>query len=193
MKTTTLLAAASVAGVVAAQSLSDYFPKCSVDCLEEATKQATSCSTTDAVCFCVQSNYEAIYNSGLACVLKDCGNDVAVDKVLPAAIQFCSAASSSASAAATATAAGESTSTTAATTPKTTHATQTTETAETTAPQTTSSALPTTTGAVSSNTAASGRPASTTRATTSLSTAAAGAAKPLVTAAMIIAGAVAMI
>ncbi|EHK44906.1 hypothetical protein TRIATDRAFT_171091, partial [Trichoderma atroviride IMI 206040] len=91
----TLLAAASVAGVVAAQSLSDYFPKCSVDCLEEATKQATSCSTTDAVCFCVQSNYEAIYNSGLACVLKDCGNDVAVDKVLPAAIQFCSAASSS--------------------------------------------------------------------------------------------------
>lgn len=81
MKTTTLLVAASVAGVVAAQSLSDYFPKCSIDCLEEATKEATNCSTTDAVCFCVQKNYEAIYNSGLACVLKDCGNDVAVGKI----------------------------------------------------------------------------------------------------------------
>ncbi|KAM0454162.1 hypothetical protein ACHAPV_008629 [Trichoderma viride] len=193
MKTTTLLAAASVAGVVAAQSLSDYFPKCSIDCLEEATEQATKCSVTDAVCFCVQSNYEAIYNSGLACVLKDCGKDVAVDKVLPAAIQFCSAASSSASAAATATATDESTSASAAPTPKTTQATQTAETTETTTAKTTPTALPTVTGAVSSNTAASGRPASTTRASTSLSTGAAAAAKPLVTAAMIVAGAIAMI
>jgi hypothetical protein len=81
MKTAALFVAASMAGAVAAQSLTDYFPKCSIDCLEDATKEATSCSVTDAVCFCVQSNYEAIYNSGLACVLKDCGNDVAVGKV----------------------------------------------------------------------------------------------------------------
>lgn len=81
MKTNTLLFAASMAVTVAAQSLSDYFPQCSIDCLEDATKKATSCSTTDAVCFCVQSNYEAIYNQGLTCVLKDCGNDVAVGKI----------------------------------------------------------------------------------------------------------------
>ncbi|GFP56035.1 hypothetical protein TASIC1_0006020500 [Trichoderma asperellum] len=188
MKTNTLLFAASMAVTVAAQSLSDYFPQCSVDCLEDATKKATNCSVTDAVCFCVQSNYEAIYNQGLTCVLKDCGKDVAVDKVLPAAIQFCSAASSSASAAATA----NSASTTAATTPKTTQATQTTEATEATS-SAQSSAKPTTKAAVTSNTVASGRPASTTG-TTSLSTAAAAAAKPLVTAAMLVAGAaVAMI
>lgn len=81
MKTTTFLVVASMAGAAAAQSLTDYFPKCSIDCLEDATEKATDCSTTDAVCFCVQSNYEAIYNSGLPCVLKDCGNDVAVGKI----------------------------------------------------------------------------------------------------------------
>jgi hypothetical protein len=81
MKTTALLLTVSMAGAVVAQSLSDFFPDCSLDCLEEATKKATDCSTTDAVCFCVQSNYEAIYNQGLPCVLKACGPDVSVGKV----------------------------------------------------------------------------------------------------------------
>ncbi|KAH6989125.1 hypothetical protein BKA56DRAFT_668309 [Ilyonectria sp. MPI-CAGE-AT-0026] len=76
----------------------DYFPECSIDCLNDGTEKATDCSATDAVCWCVQSNYEAIYNQALACVLKECGADKATESVLPAAIEFCSAASSSTSA-----------------------------------------------------------------------------------------------
>lgn len=55
----------------------DYFPECSIDCLNDGTEKATDCSATDAVCWCVQSNYEAIYNQALACVLKECGADKA--------------------------------------------------------------------------------------------------------------------
>lgn len=74
-----LLASAFTAGVVA-QNRQDYFPKCALDCLDKATKQATDCSLDDAVCMCVQKNYEAIYNAGVNCVLSDCGPDDAVGK-----------------------------------------------------------------------------------------------------------------
>ncbi|EHK27044.1 uncharacterized protein TRIVIDRAFT_140013 [Trichoderma virens Gv29-8] len=80
MKTASILIAASMAGAVAAQKLSDYFPECSISCLEQGTTSATDCSLNDAVCFCVQSNYEAIYNAELSCVLKACGADVSVGK-----------------------------------------------------------------------------------------------------------------
>ncbi|PKK46537.1 hypothetical protein CI102_8258 [Trichoderma harzianum] len=80
MKTTSFLLAASMAGAVVAQKLSDYFPECSLNCLEHGTTSATDCTLGDAVCFCVQSNYEAIYNAELSCVLKDCGADVSVGK-----------------------------------------------------------------------------------------------------------------
>lgn len=80
MKTTSFLLAASMAGAVVAQKLSDYFPECSLNCLEQGTTSATDCTLGDAVCFCVQSNYEAIYNAELSCVLKDCGASVSVGK-----------------------------------------------------------------------------------------------------------------
>ncbi|UKZ83211.1 hypothetical protein TrVFT333_011016 [Trichoderma virens FT-333] len=200
MKAASILIAASMAGAVAAQKLSDYFPECSISCLEQGTTSATDCSLNDAVCFCVQSNYEAIYNAELSCVLKACGADVSVDKVLPAAIQFCSAATESASA--TATGNADSTSATSAPATTTTSAASSKAT-ETSAPQTTSSAqsssaahsssAPQTTAA-SSTPVGSGRPVTTASTTTSFSTAAAaGAAGPMVTAVMLVAGAVAML
>ncbi|KAL7936449.1 hypothetical protein V8C35DRAFT_295516 [Trichoderma chlorosporum] len=194
MKTASFFLAASMAGAVAAQKLSDYFPQCSLNCLEQGTTSATDCSLGDAVCFCVQSNYEAIYNAELSCVLKDCGADVSVDKVLPAAIQFCSAATASASA----TAAGnaDSTSPTAAATTKTTSQQVSSGATQTAGTQTTPSAQSTSapqTTAASSTRAASGRPLTTASVTTSFSTAAAAAAGPMVTAAMLVAGAIAML
>ncbi|KAI9172621.1 hypothetical protein HJFPF1_02128 [Paramyrothecium foliicola] len=101
MKTTSIVLAATAAlsGFASAQDKADYLPECSLDCLNTATEQATDCSLDDAVCWCVQENYENIYDAGVACVLQACGPDRAVTEVLPAAAVFCSAASASASAA----------------------------------------------------------------------------------------------
>ncbi|VUC35490.1 unnamed protein product [Clonostachys rosea] len=100
MKASILIVAAL--SLVSGQKKEDYFPECSLDCLNDGTKKATDCSLTDAVCWCVQSNYEAIYDAAVSCVMAACGAGVSVEKVLPAAIDFCSAASSLASATATA-------------------------------------------------------------------------------------------
>jgi hypothetical protein len=83
MKTSSIVFAATVAlsGFASAQKKSDYFPECSLDCLNDATKKATDCDLEDAVCWCVQANYEAIYTAGYACVIKACGNDVAIRKL----------------------------------------------------------------------------------------------------------------
>jgi cobalamin biosynthesis Mg chelatase CobN len=112
MKTSSVIlatAAAVLSGLGAAQKQADFLPECSLDCLDDATKKATDCALDDAVCWCVQENYENIYNAGVACVLQSCGPDRAVGEVLPAAAAFCSAASASASAsAATKTSSGES-------------------------------------------------------------------------------------
>jgi hypothetical protein len=73
-----LLAAAAL---VSAQneSISDYLPACSIDCLTTAIADATTCTgTSDLECFCIADNYRAIYDSAVACVLQACGNDVSV-------------------------------------------------------------------------------------------------------------------
>ncbi|KIE03077.1 CFEM domain-containing protein, partial [Metarhizium majus ARSEF 297] len=98
MKSTLLLLACAFTGSVVAQNRKDYFPECSLKCLDQATKQATDCSMDDAVCMCVQKNYEAIYNAGVNCVLQACGPDEAVGKVLPAGAKFCAAATAQAKA-----------------------------------------------------------------------------------------------
>ncbi|KAK9439155.1 CFEM domain-containing protein [Metarhizium brunneum] len=98
MKSILLLLACAFTGSVVAQNRKDYFPECSLKCLDQATKQATDCSMDDAVCMCVQKNYEAIYNAGVNCVLQACGPDEAVGKVLPAGAKFCAAATAQAKA-----------------------------------------------------------------------------------------------
>lgn len=82
MKSTSVLFVAFVASTTA-QLVKDYFPECSVDCVLEATEDATDCDTDDAWCQCIQKNYEAIYDSGLNCVMSDCGADKAVGKWHP--------------------------------------------------------------------------------------------------------------
>lgn len=78
MKSSILILATLAASFTAAEiKKEDYFPECSIDCVNDGTEKATDCSATDAVCWCVQSNYEAIYNQALACVLKECGADKA--------------------------------------------------------------------------------------------------------------------
>ncbi|KAL1862783.1 hypothetical protein VTK73DRAFT_6642 [Phialemonium thermophilum] len=83
------------AGLAAAQSLTDFFPQCSIKCLEDGVKDATDCSIDDGVCMCIFDNYAAAVDDATQCVLSTCGNEVAVNTVLPAAAAFCSAVSSS--------------------------------------------------------------------------------------------------
>lgn len=78
MKPSTLLLTG--ASLAAAQKLSDFFPKCGVDCLAESVAAASDCSVDDAWCICVQKTYEEITTHGTACVLKSCGADVAIGK-----------------------------------------------------------------------------------------------------------------
>ncbi|KAK0702498.1 hypothetical protein B0T21DRAFT_257646, partial [Apiosordaria backusii] len=94
MKYFTALLAAAVAGVVAheghAHTLSDYVPECSLKCLSDARKSATTCKDdTELECFCILENYRAIYDASVACVMVACGQDVAVAEVLPSVISMC--------------------------------------------------------------------------------------------------------
>lgn len=80
MKVATIAVVASSICSVAAQNRADFLPECSLKCLDDATKKVTNCALDDAVCWCVQSNYEDIYNNGVACVLDACGSDKAISK-----------------------------------------------------------------------------------------------------------------
>lgn len=80
MKVATIAVVASSIWSVAAQNRADFLPECSLKCLDDATQKVTSCALDDAVCWCVQKNYEDIYNQGVACVLDACGSDKAISK-----------------------------------------------------------------------------------------------------------------
>ncbi|KAJ4165458.1 hypothetical protein LMH87_007090 [Akanthomyces muscarius] len=99
MKVATIALVASSTWSVAAQNRADFLPECSLKCLDDATQKVTNCALDDAVCWCVQKNYEDIYNQGVACVLDACGSDKAIKQVLPGAAKFCAAATASAKAA----------------------------------------------------------------------------------------------
>ncbi|KAK3298095.1 uncharacterized protein B0H64DRAFT_137631 [Chaetomium fimeti] len=90
MKCFPLFLSAVAVVCAAADSLSTYIPKCAVGCLTTAIDTVTSCKgPEDLECFCIADNYRAIYDSGVACVLQACGNDVSVGEVLPAAARMC--------------------------------------------------------------------------------------------------------
>ncbi|CAM1501486.1 Fc.00g034700.m01.CDS01 [Cosmosporella sp. VM-42] len=172
MKTIILTFATIAAQLVAAQDRADYFPECSLDCLDQGTKDATNCSLDDAWCWCIQSNYEAIYNSATVCVINECGAIEAVNDVLPAAIPFCSAATSL-HAASTKTTAQESTSavkhTTSAAGETTSEAAEPTSAVETSAAETTEAAETTVAETSAAETSAVGTTAATTSGTASSS------------------------
>ncbi|RSL55661.1 hypothetical protein CEP54_009243 [Fusarium duplospermum] len=103
MKTVAVAVAVLALQVVAHESLdkADYFPECSLDCLTEAIEKSTDCKETDSTCLCDHDNYVAIYEYTMDCVIDACGEDVAVDEVLPAAEPYCSDANELYSATAT--------------------------------------------------------------------------------------------
>ncbi|KAL0944737.1 CFEM domain-containing protein [Colletotrichum truncatum] len=81
----------AAAGLVAAQKkFTDVIPACSKDCLIDAVKKGTPCSSIDdSKCICEATNYRNIYTVGVPCVLAACPADVATGELLPAAAQFC--------------------------------------------------------------------------------------------------------
>ncbi|TQV91581.1 CFEMdomain-containing protein [Cordyceps javanica] len=84
--------AAALFALAAAQTRDDI-PSCATPCLDDAVKASTSCSTTDYSCICPHLNDLVI--AATPCVLKACGQDVALGKVLPAAKALCAAQGSS--------------------------------------------------------------------------------------------------
>ncbi|KAJ6439368.1 hypothetical protein O9K51_07253 [Purpureocillium lavendulum] len=85
MKYTAVLSLA-LASLAAAQSRSDI-PSCALPCLDDAVKQSSSCATDDFPCIC--KNFDKIQGAATGCILKDCGQDVALNQVLPATQKVC--------------------------------------------------------------------------------------------------------
>ncbi|KUI62804.1 hypothetical protein VP1G_09929 [Cytospora mali] len=84
-----ILALAAGAGLVSSQCISSI-PECAQDCLLSAAS-SVGCSTTDYTCQCSTDNQSAIQQDATSCVLDGCGQNVALQQVLPAAEAFCSA------------------------------------------------------------------------------------------------------
>ena len=80
----------SAVTLVAAQKAEDYFPECSISCLQDSVSAASDCSFTDAWCVCVQATYEAITGHATPCVMTKCGADKAIGKspVFPVALPY---------------------------------------------------------------------------------------------------------
>ncbi|KAK2599093.1 hypothetical protein QQS21_005434 [Conoideocrella luteorostrata] len=77
--------------VVAGQTFKDL-PGCSLPCLNDAVKQSTTCAATDTACIC--SKFDIVQGAAAGCVLRACGQDVALNKVLPDTQKLCQAAGS---------------------------------------------------------------------------------------------------
>ncbi|EGX88973.1 Extracellular membrane protein, 8-cysteine region, CFEM [Cordyceps militaris CM01] len=92
--------AAALFTLATAQTVNDI-PSCAMPCLNEAITSKTSCQTTDIPCVC--KNIAAVQGAATACVIKACGSDVAINKVVPAAEALCKANSGSSSASGSAT------------------------------------------------------------------------------------------
>ncbi|CAM1509567.1 Fc.00g033060.m01.CDS01 [Cosmosporella sp. VM-42] len=82
----TALTVINFAALVNAQSGSDI-PECAQTCIDDSVQKTTSCATDNLACIC--KNMDAIKGDAIACVLKACGQDVALNKVLPAIKELC--------------------------------------------------------------------------------------------------------
>ncbi|KAL1875787.1 hypothetical protein Daus18300_002978 [Diaporthe australafricana] len=87
----TLLAAGLVAAVFA-QDLSSI-PECARTCLTDAITQDGQCQATDSACVC--GRIDSLTTLATSCVLTACGQDVALNQVLPAVQTFCANVGSS--------------------------------------------------------------------------------------------------
>lgn len=71
------IASLAMASLAVGQSLGDL-PSCALPCLNDAVKQSTTCSVTDVACIC--KKFDAIQGAAAGCILKACGQDVALSK-----------------------------------------------------------------------------------------------------------------
>lgn len=80
------LAAIALAAIAQAQTLADV-PECAIPCLDKSIKDNTSCETTDLACVC--ENFDKVQGDATSCVVEECGAEVALNEVLPAAQKLC--------------------------------------------------------------------------------------------------------
>lgn len=73
------LAAIGVKTVVGQIKAEDYFPECSLECIE-AGVASTDCDPNDSICLCTRTNRYAVYNHAEQCVIAACGFDFAQRK-----------------------------------------------------------------------------------------------------------------
>lgn len=92
MKYSTVILA--TVGIVSAQSPGDFIPECALECLEQAAAAVTDCGEGDYECRCEPANQSALRIEATPCVIEECGADVAIQEVLPAAEEFCEAVAS---------------------------------------------------------------------------------------------------
>ncbi|KAM3548192.1 hypothetical protein ARSEF4850_009552 [Beauveria asiatica] len=79
---------ATLFALAAAQTREDI-PSCALPCIDSAIRSSTSCSTSDFPCIC--PHLPDLSGAATSCVIKECGADVAVGKVLPAVQALCAA------------------------------------------------------------------------------------------------------
>ncbi|TPX09338.1 uncharacterized protein E0L32_009382 [Thyridium curvatum] len=89
MKYTAVLLAAAAA-TASAQCITDI-PSCAQPIIVKAASTATTCAADDFKCQCTKDNQSKITGAATADVIKACGDDVAINKVLPATQAFCAA------------------------------------------------------------------------------------------------------
>ncbi|BCS23116.1 CFEM domain-containing protein [Aspergillus puulaauensis] len=87
MKLSAILAI-GLASLAASQSINDV-PKCAVPCLQNAVKSETNCGESDFKCACKGDNYKKVQAAATGCTVKACGQNVAVEQVLPAVKKLC--------------------------------------------------------------------------------------------------------
>ncbi|PWI63934.1 hypothetical protein PCL_02790 [Purpureocillium lilacinum] len=87
MKTqVSVIAILTLATLVSSQTREDI-PSCARPCLDDAIKSTTSCAIDDFACVC--KNFGSIQGAAVGCVLAKCGQDTALNKVLPATKKLC--------------------------------------------------------------------------------------------------------
>ncbi|POS71433.1 anchored cell wall protein-5 [Diaporthe helianthi] len=83
-----LVAVAALAGLASSQCVSSI-PECAQDCLVIAAG-SVGCGETDYTCQCTSQHQTDITTNATTCVLAACGQQIAINEVLPAAAAFCS-------------------------------------------------------------------------------------------------------
>jgi cytoskeletal protein RodZ len=89
MKAVAAIILAAAGAVSAAACDQSIIPTCAQKAILSAVTSATSCGATDFKCQCTTDNQQKITAAATSDVIKSCGQDVAINDVLPATAKFC--------------------------------------------------------------------------------------------------------